>query len=1001
MSSLNSNPDESIDRQDASSKHVQHPGKKLPKWLDHFNVRDLKIFFRCWAAAWVATIIIFIQPTLDHVGLAAFLGAILLFIAPPAGILFVYLLAALSLLLGMCLAWAWGLLTMKAAYAARPASTTQAQLAALKQQAVAMANQTGQTPAWEANALIHEGFMLDASVTVVFYVMGCVFIYALSRLRCANPKLILLHIFGMIVTDIFILVGPTLPGFLGSLASVLVKPCAVGAAIGAACCLLFFPLSTSYVVLDQLEKLIRMTDTPLRFTRERFDDQNVPLAALKGTRVAMIALYKDVQPSIAFLPLDFSRGRWNADDLHGLQERAREVMYGGLYLLDFHIARSIVAQKQEELLKSPPDGVVGAASEKEQYQIGRRHRLEMATFLNLLQNPENGEMSIRTRKTMRETTADVLRLSSQSIKLVAEYIHAVNTCRWIRKPPPARFDELARNLQDTLADLRAAKELCVTNTINGVLDSHVELFDENELLKMKEGVYRPFLPSMIVSMVIEERILGMVRAVQKLLEHTLHLAQTRTTQRIWVPSRLQYAISWIVNGRVSIGVSGASNEEDPDITMDPATFEAQARELHRRLKVSRGYHGSSARRNKFSRGLIATVKWFTNSSGMFALRMVIATIAVSIPASLSQTAGFFYREKGIWAVISAQTCLLVYMADFSFSLVSRGLGTVIGGVMAMVAWYIGSGNGPGNPYGMGAITAFMIMPIIWWRLWLPPAFLQATIMSGATFALVVGFSWDQYNIDQYGLPGKGYGAFWKRLVSVLIGFAAASIVQMIPHPPSATNHVCKTLANSVRTLSDHYALLISHWGRPEPNSALGTVSRPLSLEIAEILLSLNPAIALLKLEISFGPFDSKTLKQTQEQCEYMNQALGGLLNQAAFLPVELQQRLVRAMGILDDRSISDVMAVLGIIEQALRTGSPLPERLPAPLVRRAVDFYNIQDPVSMLTASLMKDESYRRYCVAVMLYLKFLATIDNLLLVLKGALGERHIIYQWEDVENR
>ncbi|KAH7142812.1 hypothetical protein B0J13DRAFT_50985 [Dactylonectria estremocensis] len=991
--------EESIDRQVPSSKHGQYQGKKLPKWLDHFNANDFKVFFRCWAAVWVATLFIFINPTLNHIGLASFLGAILLFIAPPAGILFVYLLAALSLLLGMCLAWAWGLLTMKAAFAARPDSTTQAKLGALQQQAVAMANQTGQSVAWEANVLIHDGFMLDAPVTAIFYVMGCVFVYTLSRLRCANPKLILMHIFGMLVTDIFILVGPTLPGFLGSLASVLVKPCATGAGIGTACCLLFFPQSASYVVLDQLEKLIRMSDTPLRFTGERLDDQTVPLAVLKGTRAGMIALYKTVQPSAAFLPLDFSRGWWSADDLHDLQERAREVMYGGLYLLDFHIARILAAEKQEELSKSSPDAMVGATPEREKYQIGRRHRLEMATLWNILQNPENGEMRTRTRKMMRETTSEVLRLGSQSVQLAAEYIHAVNTCRWIRKPSPARFDELNRNLHDTLAALRLAKEICVMNATKGVLDNHAELFDEDGLLKLEEGADRPFLPSMIVSMVIEERILGMVGAVEKLLEHILHLAQTRTTQHFWAPSRLQYAKSWLFNGRVNIAVSGASNAEDPDIT-DPVTFEEQAQELHRRLKVSRGYHGSSAaRRNKFSRALIATCNWFTNSSGMFALRMVVVTIATSIPASLPQTAGFFYREKGIWVVISAQTCLLVYMADFSFSIVSRTLGTVIGGVMGMVAWYIGSGNGPGNPYGMGAITAFMIVPLIWWRIFLPPAFTQATIMGGATFALVVGFSWDEDHIHQYGLPGKGYEAFWKRLVTVLLGFAAALIVQLFPSPPSATSHVCKTLANSVRTLSDHYALLVSHWGRPEQNSALGAVTRQLSLEVAEILLSLNPAIALLKGELSFGPFDSKTLKHTQEQCEYMNQALGGLLNQAASLPVELQQRHVHVMGMLDDQSIGDVMAVLGIIEQALRTGSPIPERLPAPLVRRVVDFYNIQDPASMLTTALIKDESYRRYCVAVMLYLKLLTSIDDLLLVLKGALGERHIIYQWEDVE--
>ncbi|KAM0425703.1 hypothetical protein ACHAPT_008950 [Fusarium lateritium] len=942
-------------------------------------------------------ILIFIDPALKSIGLTAFLAAILLFIVPPASILFVYLLAALSLLFGMCLAWAWGLVTMKAAFAARPDSDTHAQLVALQEQAVAAAKLSGQSAVWEAQKLVHEGFMLDARVVAVFYVMGCFFIYVLARLRCANPKLIVMQIFGTIVTDIFILVGPTVPTFLGSLASVLVKPGAVGAGLGAACCLLFFPQSTSYVVLGLLEKLIRMTDKALDSTRKRLADQPVSLAELRAARANMIAVFKAIQPSLAFLPLDFSCGRWNSDDVQGLQGRAREVMFASLYLIDFHIARIRAAQKQEEREVTRGDKGGGRAIEKEGYEIGQRHRFESANLMEALQTPETATIRSRTRMTLEETTSEVLQTSSQAIRLAGDYIHAVNACRWFGKPPQSRFDELTRQLQDALASSRAARQTCVVNTTRGVLESHAEMFDENGRLKGNEGTNRLFLPGMIISMVIEERILGMAVATEKLLDYILQLSQTRTTHRIWIPNRFQYAISWLFSGSLTIPVSGTSNEDDPDMAMDSAGFDEQTKEARRRLEISRVYQGSSFRRNCLSRALIASYEWLTNPAGMYALRMVIVTIATSIPASLPHTAGFFYREKGIWAVISAQTCLVVYLADFTFSLVARTLGTVIGGLMGMVAWYIGSGNGPGNPYGMGAITALMIIPLMWWRLFLPPAYAQASIMAGATFALVVGFSWDHDHIQQYGLPGRGEVAFWKRLVTVLIGFAAAFIVQLFPSPPSATTHVCKTLANSVRALSDHYALLISHWGRAEKNAALSTVAEQVSLEVAEVLLSLSASITLLKGELSFGPFNEKVLRQTQEQCQYMNQALGSLLRLAGSLPKELQERLVRTTGILDDRSVGDVMAVLGIIEQALRTGSPLPERLPAPLVRRAVESYLAQGGDAILSTTLVKDENHRRYCVAVTLYLKFLTSIDDLLLVLKAALGERHIIYQWED----
>lgn len=46
--------------------------RKLPPYLDHFNARDLKVFFRCWVAAWVACLLVFITPSLRSLGFGAF-----------------------------------------------------------------------------------------------------------------------------------------------------------------------------------------------------------------------------------------------------------------------------------------------------------------------------------------------------------------------------------------------------------------------------------------------------------------------------------------------------------------------------------------------------------------------------------------------------------------------------------------------------------------------------------------------------------------------------------------------------------------------------------------------------------------------------------------------------------------------------------------------------------------------------------------------------------------
>lgn len=56
----------------AKEAPLPKPRRKLPAWLDHFNARDLKALIRCSVAAWVASLLIFIGPSLQTIGTATF-----------------------------------------------------------------------------------------------------------------------------------------------------------------------------------------------------------------------------------------------------------------------------------------------------------------------------------------------------------------------------------------------------------------------------------------------------------------------------------------------------------------------------------------------------------------------------------------------------------------------------------------------------------------------------------------------------------------------------------------------------------------------------------------------------------------------------------------------------------------------------------------------------------------------------------------------------------------
>lgn len=246
------------------------------------------------------------------------------------------------------------------------------------------------------------------------------------------------------------------------------------------------------------------------------------------------------------------------------------------------------------------------------------------------------------------------------------------------------------------------------------------------------------------------------------------------------------------------------------------------------------------------------------------------------------------------------------------------------------------------------------------------------------------------HIPQYGSPGVGYNVFWRRVVLVLVGMAAATIVQLFPRPPSASRHICKSLSNVIRSLSDHYAVLVSYWGQEDRESR--KFAEKISIGLAETLSSLEGPIGLLQFEFSSSAFDSKSLGQVKALCDEMNQNVGRMLYLCASLPVYLQNRLARSAGLVDHRTIGDTMAVLGVVEQALKTGDALPEVLPTPLLKRCLESWNSRNVDVTLTMDLIRDENYRKFCVALSSYLKFLTSVDDLVLLMKEVLGEAHVV---------
>lgn len=545
--------------------------------------------------------------------------------------------------------------------------------------------------------------------------------------------------------DLFITIGPLLPSFNGTMPKVLIEPAAIGIGIGLACNILFFPTSTSHTVLEGMEGVVRLLKGPLDATvASLIDGENLEMRDLQKLKMKALGAYKKIEPALGFLQLDFSVSRWNADDVKSLKEPIRRAALSSLSLLEFHISRVGGEVKLEKLRTITADynqySEIEEAEKKngkgQPREVGMRQLLESLSLVKAFTTPEHEVLRQEMLEAIREPCTRILPACQEVAVLVADCIHAVNSSRWFGKPSKARLDDLLQRSVSSLETLKGLRVSYASETTERLIQTNVDIFDESGKLKNVDDPTMHKVRGIAVGMVFEDQILGVTDTWEKVLEQVVALMKERQRVRLWFPRGLRYAFNWVFHREAVAPVLAAQSPGG----VDPDVVEEQSKAAQQSLNMSRGY--KIKRRSGLGRMILGTYHWLINADGLYAMRMVVVTIALAIPAVIPSSAGFYYREKGLWALIMGQTTVVVYMSDFTLSIASRFVGTVVGGVAGLVAWYIGSGRGSGNPYGLAAIMAVVLMLLMWGRLFAPPAVLQATIMGGATCILVIGYSYD-------------------------------------------------------------------------------------------------------------------------------------------------------------------------------------------------------------------------------------------------------------------
>ena len=445
-----------------------------------------------------------------------------------------------------------------------------------------------------------------------------------------------------------------------------------------------FPESTSHLTLFGMHKLIVGMSGSIGLTKQSLVQYPMQDSDdMQALKAGLIRGWSTLEPALGFLPLDLSFGNWNAQDILSLHQPLRLVLVNTLSLLDYHInacnSRDTVNQlnfdaKEEESFE-----------QKDKY--GKHQVLQSLNLVSTIRHPDVQRSVLDSYHALSETSDSLMQAIQHAYAALADSIQQNNSRRWFGRLSPDDHQKMRQRHEVALESLREERLRFPAIASKALLDSHEHLFDEAGKFKDKTSSL-PKLSGLFMGFNLEERIIRLAEALERPLAQVILLEAERTTCRVWFPVGVRKAFAWAFGREPTPALNPPTSEDFP--VLDETALE----ELHGKLKATAR---PVKKRNKTSAIILGFAHWISNDEGIYALRVLVATMAVAVVAVTGETAGFFYREKGLWAVIMAQTGLLLHFSDFTFGFIMRGLGTVAGGIVGMLGWYIGSANGPGNP----------------------------------------------------------------------------------------------------------------------------------------------------------------------------------------------------------------------------------------------------------------------------------------------------------------
>ncbi|KLT41025.1 hypothetical protein CC85DRAFT_297212 [Cutaneotrichosporon oleaginosum] len=598
-------------------------------------------------------------------------------------------------------------------------------------------------------------------------------------------------------------------------------------------------------------------------------------------------------------------------------------------------------------------------------------------------------------------------LSTSALPLVKALRGALTeACTWVVTSDKKRYAQ-ARDVASATARLRVA--LAEFQEHRGVVTRpYRHLFDPSH--KRDAHLSQSQHMGLFYCLVASYHLIEFSDSLLKLLDMLVDTDARRQRRRLWFPNLVKLFKQF----RTSVKSDVSDGREE---TQEADSFN------HAEENEDTDLLGQARRRNpdykpygSWGMGMLsrlATVPDILFSrSAMYGLKAGALGCLTSLPAFLASSASFYYYNRGIWCTIMAQMTLAVFAGDTFSSWVSRLLASFWGGLVGMVAWYIGSGSGPGNPYGIAAVTAVLFLPLMLFRVHWPGPPLTAIVFC-TSVNLVIGYSYLNGHLFRMSNATWGFDVAWLRFVCVVIGITAAWIFSLVPPVYSAKRAIRYSYARAIANVG--YILCQELSAANDPHSH---ANMEFNQHVRAELLSQRAKLTKLGMRHEFAqkelslrgrwPKDvyaglQSTLVETMSLLAMFNHLLPQM-------PPTWRKALLLRTRMCDPLFLGDVLAVISMTSSALRAATPLPQITPGPLIAKYhMNRYKgveLPDPAegwegmpTHVTADVLQSDDYMRYALGVSTIYALMSRLDSIVVVCKTLLGENYHIENLKLVE--